>query len=318
MRLGGWHLAFAAYLGVEVPMPFDDPARRVPNLIRLLRQPHLAEKPEVWAKLIEEYTGVVVREERFACHDIAASRDREGIDDIPTSRHIAASIKQRGWRSDLGSYRVFHLGETTGMATLRSVFGDGQPNYQDNWLFLSTSGVHGSYTDLDDISRAAQRLDNGNCWNPDHDVDCECGAPEDDDNHCHVRPDGRFCITVLMVKCRIVQIGYGTIWGQVRDGDIEFLRSVVDQSLDAVITSQQNNMLETGGEDDAEFEWTFVDDPPDQSSSDSDWYALHHGGYIKPEAVLADEDQIIAVREAEATLASFFAALEEAEIRTEM
>ena len=297
-------------------MPFTDPATRVAQLARLLRQPHLADKPEVWEKLIEEYTGVVVREERFACHDIAASRDREGIDDIATARHIAGSIKQRGWAQDLGSYKVAHLPETTGMATLRELF-SGQVDWSANWLFVGTSGVHGSYTNLDDISQAAQRLDNGDCWDSGHDVDCECGAPWDDDNHCDVRPDGRFRITVLVVKPRIVQVAYGTIWGQVRDGDIEFLRDTVDKTLDAVILSQQDNMPETE-EDSAEFKWDFVEDPPDQSSSDDALYALHHGGYIKPEAVLADTDQIILVREAEATLASFFDALGEAEIRTEM
>ena len=64
--------------------------------------------------------------------------------------------------------------------------------------------------------------------------------------------------------------------------------------------------------------WDFINDPPDQSSSDDDWYALHHGGRIKPENVLADPKQIAKVREAEKTLASFFEALRDADIRTEM
>lgn len=64
--------------------------------------------------------------------------------------------------------------------------------------------------------------------------------------------------------------------------------------------------------------WRFVANPPDQSSSDEDWYALHDGGHIKPEAVLVDPDQIAKVREAEGTLASFFEALRDAGIRSEM
>ena len=63
--------------------------------------------------------------------------------------------------------------------------------------------------------------------------------------------------------------------------------------------------------------WTFVDDPPDQSSSDGEWYALCNG-YIKPEAVLADPKQIAKVKKAKKTLQSFFAALDAEEIRTEM
>lgn len=64
--------------------------------------------------------------------------------------------------------------------------------------------------------------------------------------------------------------------------------------------------------------WKFVEDPPDQSSSDDDWYALHDGGHLKPEEVLADPEQVRKVREAEATLALFFDALRDANIRSEM
>ena len=64
--------------------------------------------------------------------------------------------------------------------------------------------------------------------------------------------------------------------------------------------------------------WNFIDNPPDQSSSDDEWYALSKGGYIKPEKVLADPEQVKLVRDAQAVLESFFDALEEAEIRTEM
>jgi hypothetical protein len=70
--------------------------------------------------------------------------------------------------------------------------------------------------------------------------------------------------------------------------------------------------------DSVDISWNFVPDPPDQSSSDDDWYALHHGGRIKPESVLSDRSQIQRVRDAEAVLASFFSALREADIRTEM
>lgn len=67
-----------------------------------------------------------------------------------------------------------------------------------------------------------------------------------------------------------------------------------------------------------QIDWTFLPDAPDQSSSDDDWYALHDGGYLKPEAILADEEQVKRVREAEAVLASFFEAVRDAGIRQEM
>lgn len=68
----------------------------------------------------------------------------------------------------------------------------------------------------------------------------------------------------------------------------------------------------------SDIKWKFVQSPPDQSSSDDDWYALHEGGYINPNEVLAEPDQIQMVWEAEKVLASFFQALRNAGIRTEM
>jgi hypothetical protein len=64
----------------------------------------------------------------------------------------------------------------------------------------------------------------------------------DDDNHCDVHPDGRFRITVLRVKPRVVQVCYGTIWGSVQAGDIEFLRGTVLGTVDGIETSQSSNM----------------------------------------------------------------------------
>lgn len=381
-------------------MLFQDPATRLDELVRYLEAHHLRESPQGQQRLIQQFHDKVVREERAACAALAQSFDREGIDDIPTSRHIAASIRQQG-EYETGYYRVVHLPETTGMQTLRATFDPlDETDFEEYWLFLATSGVHGSYTDLDDIEEAALRLYRigGDCWDPDHDVACVCGAPEDDDNHCLVRPGGRFRITILAVKPRIVQVLYGTVYGQVADGDIDFLRSVVGRTLQGVASTQQGSrpasLSSRGGfladlpipygavrneangpvsgaaisladlperplitapaaqslanieeiddqsflrhvqdaheellsrgrtratdAEDAFEEWTFVDGPPDQSSSDDDWYALHDRGYIRPEEVLTDAEQVARIREAEATLASFFEALREKGIRQEM
>lgn len=64
-------------------------------------------------------------------------------------------------------------------------------------------------------------------------------------------------------------------------------------------------------------QWEFIEDPPDQSHSEDDWYCLHDGGYIQPELVLANPEQVQRVREAEAILDSFFTALRTVGIRTE-
>ena len=63
--------------------------------------------------------------------------------------------------------------------------------------------------------------------------------------------------------------------------------------------------------------WVFVENPPNQTSSDGDWDALDCG-YLRPERVLAEPDQIRLVRQAQATLRSFFNACREKGIRDEM
>lgn len=64
-------------------------------------------------------------------------------------------------------------------------------------------------------------------------------------------------------------------------------------------------------------DWKFVPDPPDQTSGDSDFYSLQNG-YIQPESILGDPDQIEMVRNAEQVLSSFFEAIRAADIRGEM
>jgi hypothetical protein len=52
--------------------------------------------------------------------------------------------------------------------------------------------------------------------------------------------------------------------------------------------------------------WKLKIDAPDQTSSEGDWYALTDGGYIHPEEVLADEDQLKKLIEATNIVKSFF------------
>lgn len=59
-------------------------------------------------------------------------------------------------------------------------------------------------------------------------------------------------------------------------------------------------------------DWEFKPDAEPQGSSSGFWYDLTLGGYIKPEAVLAEQFQIDMVKEAVAVLRSFEQALEDA------
>jgi hypothetical protein len=56
--------------------------------------------------------------------------------------------------------------------------------------------------------------------------------------------------------------------------------------------------------------WKFKKDAEPQGSSDGFWYDLVDGGYINPDEVLADEEQLKRVKEAINVLSSFQSALE--------
>jgi len=58
-------------------------------------------------------------------------------------------------------------------------------------------------------------------------------------------------------------------------------------------------------------EWKFKNDAPMQGSSDGFWYDLANG-YVKPEAVLADADQVAMLRDAQHLLQGFERAMEAA------
>jgi len=189
---------------------------------------------------------LIEQKERRACLNVAEIVAEDDRFDEDTARTIAGRIQSRG-RTGTGYYQQTQLPEETGIETLRAIFNapeSGPVDYTMNWLFLSTSGVHGTYTTLDAIEEDAARLFSlSDCWNPDHQATCTCGAPEDDDNHCYVRPDGRFRITVLVVKPRIVQTTYGTIFAHV--DDIPWMRKAVEGTVAGVATSQMGNIPES-------------------------------------------------------------------------
>jgi hypothetical protein len=138
-------------------------------------------------------------------------------------------------------YQMQKLDKHSGIDVLRQMFRDHEGlDYTANWLFLSTSGVHGTYTTLEEISRDAQRLDNGNCWHYDHEVGCECGHPYDPHNAPTVDPDGQFCITVQVLKPRTVQVLYGNVYATL--DDIPWLREAVRKTIEGVKLSQMGNL----------------------------------------------------------------------------
>ena len=89
---------------------------------------------------------------------------------------------------------------------LKRIFPDGEADSL-NWCILSTSGVHGLYTTLDDIQA-------GDYEHP--------------------------SITVLVIMPRVVTMLYGHI--DITLDDIPYLRKLVNSSLKYIVESQKNNI----------------------------------------------------------------------------
>lgn len=100
-----------------------------------------------------------------------------------------------------------------GMAEVRVLLADGANAL--NWLFLSTSGVHGSYQTLDNLFK----------------VDEEYPGEEE-------IPDS---ITAIVFQPRTVRVWYGDI--KVTPEDVPWLREQVTKTLTAVATSQLGNVV---------------------------------------------------------------------------
>jgi hypothetical protein len=86
-----------------------------------------------------------------------------------------------------------------------------------NWLFLSTSGVHGSYATLDEIEHYEPDTDEPDAW--------------------AYRPS----LTALIVQARSVCIRYGGEI-EVAPEDIPYLRHVVARTLEGITRSQEGNL----------------------------------------------------------------------------
>ena len=98
---------------------------------------------------------------------------------------------------------------------VRAVFTPGV-QHDLNWVFASTSGIHGHYWTIEEI------LAN---WD----------APEDEDNGSPVKD-----ITVTILHPRTICVRYGTV--EVTKEDLVFLSTHINQTILGVIRSQQGNL----------------------------------------------------------------------------
>jgi len=115
-----------------------------------------------------------------------------------------------------GHYNVFKTNDTESAWTfLHEVFGTPPEAGELNFVLFSTSGVHGSYTVLEDIEESLTKY----------------GETAPDGEDC---PDG-FCfpeLTFLLVQPRIVSMTYGNV--RVTLERVEWLKKLRESSRNAV------------------------------------------------------------------------------------
>jgi hypothetical protein len=103
-------------------------------------------------------------------------------------------------------YKVTKL---DGMKDVRKVF-EGETDFTLNWLFLSTSGVHGSYATLDEVFGEE-----------------------------YLNEDGSASITAMVMMPRLVVMRYGEI--RITQADVPFLRETVRKTMEGIAESQKGN-----------------------------------------------------------------------------
>lgn len=119
-------------------------------------------------------------------------------------------VKTQFWESTHGKsgahYNTFYLNGDVGMEALRAYFPDGKCN-EYNFVLFSTSGVHGTYTTIEDIEKAILHPD----------LEREGWIPE---------------LTFLIIQPRIVCMRYGT--AKVGASDIPYLKKLRKSSASVV------------------------------------------------------------------------------------
>lgn len=109
-------------------------------------------------------------------------------------------------------YSIIKLNHNEAMEQLRDMFPTGQAN-SNNFVLFSTSGVHGTYTTIEEIEHSLHSYPNG----------YDGGEPPDD----YCAPS----LTFLIVQPRICTLWYGN--AKVTLSDIEYLKRLRQSSAEA-------------------------------------------------------------------------------------
>lgn len=102
------------------------------------------------------------------------------------------------------------------MREVKEIFNDGY-DPRLNWLFVSMQGIHGSYLSLDEVEEIIR------------------GESEFTES-----VNGRYYVTILIIHPRLATIK----WGEILVGlnDVDFLRKIVRNTLEAINESQERNI----------------------------------------------------------------------------
>jgi len=104
------------------------------------------------------------------------------------------------------------------MNQVRSIFDNGENiSFEMNWLFLSTSGVHGTYTTLEEIEEK---------W----------GIEQDDYGEKYYLDS----VTVLIVQPRLCTLWNGHV--KIEKEDIPYLRNLVSKTINGITRTQKGNI----------------------------------------------------------------------------
>lgn len=118
-----------------------------------------------------------------------------------------------------GHYNIWVI-SSGGVAGLREMFGDPPHANEMNFVLFSTSGVHGSYTTIEEIEESLVKYGAEPEFLKD---ESEASVPDD---YC---PDS---LTVTVYHPRLIGVGYGNV--KVALEDIPFLKALRQSSWDAV------------------------------------------------------------------------------------
>jgi len=144
---------------------------------------------------------------------------------LDTETKMWSPVHDRG-----GHYNIFRMEPgINGIDALKEIFPEGEANDM-NFVMFSTSGIHGTHFDLDDIEESLKKYGDEPDFLRNVDKD-DTDVPDD-----YIRN----YLTILVIHPRLVQLKYGVI--EVILEDIPYLRKLAKSSVEVFEATQKCNV----------------------------------------------------------------------------